>query len=177
MLFGLRCSTFSRQVRMSSGSSTRPASQSQACSLRSSASTTCASSARASSRRPVIAALMPCSSSVSVMVRFLHCVRHRQHMTLCIVPQPNHDSYAPLVTLCLLFRCYLIDKGAAFLDLRIIRRGLDGPIEHGAGFFGLLQLGICQAERMQVVRLIRLFAHCHFPFLGLHIPHTAILIG
>ena len=28
----------------------------------------------ASSRRPVSAALMPCSSRVSVMVRFLHCV-------------------------------------------------------------------------------------------------------
>src|SRR5437762_639761 len=98
-------------------------------------------------------------------------------MTLCIVPQPDHDSYVPLVTLCLLFRCYLIDKRAAFFDLPIIRRELDRSIKHSAGFLGLLELSICQAKRMQIVRLMRLFTDCHIPFLGGHIPHAAIFVG
>ena len=83
----------------------------------------------------------------------------------------------PLVTLCLLFRCHLIDKRAAFLNLLILRLDLNRSIEHSTSLLGLFQLRIGEAKRVQIDRFMWLLADRHIPFLSGHMPHAAIFVG
>src|SRR5262249_34972357 len=98
-------------------------------------------------------------------------------MTPWIVSQQDRDSYAPRVSFCLLFHCHLIDKRAAFFDLWVIWRAQERPIECGASLIGLLELCVRKAQRVEIARLARLLANRRLPFLGGHIPHSAILVG